>query len=513
MRILTALSLFAVLLLAWPSTAIAHAPLPPAAQDALQKGTLAAEQKQWDLALNFFGQARTLAPGAAEPLFDLGLAEANMPGRSLRAICWFRAYLALAPDAPNAHAVRDQLDKLEVSADGGAYDILKVLKQLATQVPPGSAYANEAQSAIGVLQGQMNDTVRTSVNAAGPSDVALTPAQRAQAWIDYVQGALAGPLFTDFQDTLVSAGAVAEDNGNKARTIFEQVRSQAELWLARLKEVNQQFPEQDLIARIVAQKVRQAAQAELAKELATHPEFLALAQKVNEATGIKLVLITPGTFLMGSPSGEKDRSSDEGPQTQVTLTKFYWLGATGVTQGQYQAVMGNNPSDFKNVGADAPVENVSWNDAMAFCRKLTEREKAVGRLPEGYVYTLPTEAQWEYACRAGTTGARYGNLDDIAWYFGNSGNTTHPVGQKQPNAWGLSDMIGNVWQWCSDWYGTYPGGSVSDPIGPASGPDRVRRGGSWSGTAGNCRSAIRAWLAPGYRFNFLGFRLALSSVP
>lgn len=221
---------------------------------------------------------------------------------------------------------------------------------------------------------------------------------------------------------------------------------------------------------------------------------------------LKLIWIEPGTFAMGSASGRDDERS----VTQGTLTRGYWLGQTEVTQAQWSAMMGNNPSNFK--GDDRPVEQVSWNDAMEFCRKLTERERAASRLPEGYAYTLPTEAQWEYACRAGTDGDYAGNLDAMAWYSANSGSQTHPVGQKQANPWGLRDMHGNVVEWCLDWYGRYPGGSVTDPSGPPSGSHRVYRGGGWGRDAIYCRAAFRGMLAPGVRVNFLGFRLALSSV-
>ena len=174
--------------------------------------------------------------------------------------------------------------------------------------------------------------------------------------------------------------------------------------------------------------------------------------------------------------------------------------------------MGSNPSQFK--GSDRPVEHVSYDDALEFCRKLTARERAAGRLPSGYEYTLPTEAQWEYACCAGTSGDYAGSLDSMGWYDGNSGGQTHPVAQKQPNAWGLYDMHGNVWEWCRDWYaGSLPGGTVRDPVGPSSGSFRVRRGGSWSLAASICRSANRSRFGPGRRGISLGFRLALSSVP
>ena len=226
-----------------------------------------------------------------------------------------------------------------------------------------------------------------------------------------------------------------------------------------------------------------------------------------EGVGVTLVPIAGGTFSMGSMSG----GSDEQPVTTVTLRPF-WLAKTEVTQAQWEAVMGSTSSNFR--GGQLPVENVSWDDAMEFCRKLTERERQAGRLPSGTIYTLPTEAQWEYACRAGTTGDYAGEVDAMAWYAKNSGAATHEVGTKQANAWGLHDMHGNVWEWCADWYADkLPGGSVSDFKGAASGSVRVARGGSWRSDAANCRSADRDWISPGYRNDYLGFRLALSSVP
>ncbi len=222
---------------------------------------------------------------------------------------------------------------------------------------------------------------------------------------------------------------------------------------------------------------------------------------------LEMMPIAAGRFAMGSSSGG---DNDERPVTQVTLSRPFWLGKTEVTQAQWEALTGSNPSHFK--GASLPVEKVSWDDAMAFCRKLTERERAAGRLPEGYEYTLPTEAQWEYACRAGTTGDYAGNLDAMGWYDPNSGSSTKPVSQKQANAWGLHDMHGNVWEWCLDWVGALPGGGVSDPTGPGSGSLRVYRGGCWGSTAGLCRSANRSGRTPDNRWNNLGFRVALSSV-
>jgi len=223
--------------------------------------------------------------------------------------------------------------------------------------------------------------------------------------------------------------------------------------------------------------------------------------------GVQMVFmpIAAGSYMMGSNNGD----SDEKPVHTVRLTKPFWMAKTEVTQAQYEQVMGSNPSRFK--GADLPVESVSWNDAMEFCRKLTALERQAGRLPEGFEYTLPTEAQWEYACRAGTTGDYAGNLDSMGWYSSNSGSKTHPVGTKQANAWGLYDMHGNVWEWCSDLYGSYPSGSVTDPRGASSGSNRVNRGGSWNNGASSCRSANRSWSAPAFRDRTLGFRVCLVS--
>lgn len=239
---------------------------------------------------------------------------------------------------------------------------------------------------------------------------------------------------------------------------------------------------------------------------------------ITNSIGMKLVLIPKGTFMMGSPIEEEGADNDE-EQHQVTIGKDYYLGVTEVTQGQYEKVMGTNPSYFqkrvirKSDSSMYPVEQVSWEDAVEFCKKLSDlpEEKKAGR-----VYRLPTEAEWEYACRAGSKaaysfGANSKTLGDYAWFGENSGGQIHPVGEKKANAWGLYDMHGNVWEWCSDWYGVYPKGSVSDPSGPSEGSDRVDRGGSWINGAANCRSARRSGYDPSYRYNNYGFRVALSS--
>ena len=209
----------------------------------------------------------------------------------------------------------------------------------------------------------------------------------------------------------------------------------------------------------------------------------------------------------------KDSYETEKPAHEVTLTQPYYLGKFEVTQEQYQQVMGTNPSDFK--GRDLPVENVSWDEAQEFCKKASEVAQAAGlrAQPGGLRYNvrLPTDAEWECACRAGTgttyyTGDTEADLDRAAWYYKNSGNTTHPVGQKTPNAWGAHDMHGNVWEWCADWYGDYKAEAATDPQGPAEGAGRVLRGGSWDYIPRICRAAYRFRLRPDRRGS-IGFRV------
>jgi formylglycine-generating enzyme required for sulfatase activity len=241
-------------------------------------------------------------------------------------------------------------------------------------------------------------------------------------------------------------------------------------------------------------------------------DFLAASYIAVNVNGIsfKLVNVLSGEFSMGSPSSEIGRETDEGPQHQVKISPFQ-MGETEVTQETWSAVMGNNPSWF--IGNNNPVENVSWDDAQEFIKKLN-------LLVSGGGFRLPTEAEWEYACRAGSktafangditeTDCSYdSNLDMMGWYCGNADNKTHSVAQKQPNAWGLYDMHGNVWEWCQDWKGDYSLGLVTDPTGPLSGSGRVLRGGSWLNRASYCRSAFRVSDTPSYRSSYFGFRLA-----
>ena len=238
---------------------------------------------------------------------------------------------------------------------------------------------------------------------------------------------------------------------------------------------------------------------------------------VEFAAPTNLVFIPPGTFRMGSPANEVDRIDNEGPQTAVTISRGFWMGKYEVTQREYLEGMGSNPSFFNGVQQDwpdvgtttdfgsdlnRPVEQMSWEDATNYCGVLTQRERAAGRISTNSVYRLPTEAEWEYACRAWTsTRFSYGddpgytNLTNYAWYTDNAGGTTHPVGQKLPNPWGLYDMHGNVFEWCQDWWSdSLSGGIALDPQGPATPSDNVNhvvRGGRWLSLGFRCRSAFR----------------------
>ncbi len=262
-----------------------------------------------------------------------------------------------------------------------------------------------------------------------------------------------------------------------------------------------------------------------------------LPQTVTNSVGTKLVLIQSGRFTMGSQISEEGSKEHE-TLHKVELTQPYYLGTTEVTENQWALVMGpsmitemveeRDPKTKRFIrkiekqrpnpmlGSQLPITSVSWEDAVKFCQRLSELPE---EKKEGRTYRLPTEAEWEYACRAGTSTAySFGDtatsLGDYAWFVGNSKRNNmrarYPVGTKKPNAWGLYDMHGNVWEWCSDWYGPYPEGFVNDPQGPSKGSVHVRRGGSWDCLAPDCRSAFRFGLDQYYRDNDFGFRIALS---
>ena len=285
---------------------------------------------------------------------------------------------------------------------------------------------------------------------------------------------------------------------------------------------------------------------------------------------IAMEWIPAGTFTMGSSITEVGRKKDEGPETVVTLTTGYWLGKTELTVGMWKGLtdetvrehvttmlhdenvydfgtskktlngfmnfnIGDEDKIMPNENDSMPMYFVSWDNAMEMCKNLTASEKAKGRLTAGYEYTLPTEAQWEYACRAGTTTETFAGqivmdgktaavLNEYAWYvannainyqgrkLGKSGGGPRNTGEKKPNQWGLQDMSGNIWEWCRDWYGPHPGGAVTDPTGPANGIGRVNKGGSFGNGARECRSATRASNPQPEKSAYRGFRMALCAV-
>jgi formylglycine-generating enzyme required for sulfatase activity len=217
----------------------------------------------------------------------------------------------------------------------------------------------------------------------------------------------------------------------------------------------------------------------------------------SPATGAQFVLIPPGTFM----EGEEGSASSH----RITISSPFYMQTTEVTQGQWKKIMGSNPSRFMECGDGCPVENVSWFMAQAFIRKLNQAEKT-------NKYRLPTEAEWEYSCRAGmktkySFGDGVDGLPDYAWYNKNSAGRMHPVARKKPNAWGLYDMHGNAWEWCTDWQDDYPAGAATDPKGPVSGQHRVMRGGSWANNSTTLTCAFRGQEYPVIRISDIGFRL------
>lgn len=245
----------------------------------------------------------------------------------------------------------------------------------------------------------------------------------------------------------------------------------------------------------VAPRVRERQQAIAVAATTAEPSMGQIEPneiKTNPIDGQPYVWIPPGKFRMGCSPGDAECHRDERPAHKVTITRGFWIGQTPITQAAWTRVMGENPSHFK--GEDRPVEQMSWEDAKKFCEKAGMR--------------LPTEAEWEYAARGGSGEVRYGALEEIAWCSGNSGNQTHPVGKKKPNAWGLHDMLGNVWEWVNDWYGEYGAGAATDPPGPASGEHKVVRGGSWSDDPDVIRVSDRVGGEPSNRGNYIGFRCA-----
>ncbi len=325
----------------------------------------------------------------------------------------------------------------------------------------------------------------------------------ATAWAD--TKAKVQLFLTDAKNNLLSYGerCGAADSALELLSAISSSPSMSYLSIADISEIANLKSEISNLKSEISSLKSKIVQIPVGFEMLKEPaaDTSGLPQEIkHKVTGIELVYVAPGEFMMGSPFNEENRGNDE-TQHRVKLTKGYYIGKYEVTQGQYESVTGSNPSNFKASGKDAPVETVSWDDCQAFCRKL------------GSGFRLPTEAEWEYAARGGNWGKGFvysgsNNLDEVAWYVKNSGNKMHQCGQKKANELGIYDMSGNVWEWCADWYGDYPAGSVTDPTG-GSGSSRVNRGGCWPGYALYCRSARRHWLTPVLRWVDLGFRLAM----
>ncbi len=343
--------------------------------------------------------------------------------------------------------------------------------------------------------------------------------------LEYQQAVQNTYLPSDFEPDAISD--IVTQFPERSKPLVEQAESHRSSRLAREEKEKEELEKKVASFLRTGEKIN--ARVILRKLIAKYPQSVTYRQELEkimpeagEAMSVtlpgggqlQLAWIPSGSFMMGSPSSESGRDSDEGPRHSVTISHGFYMGKYEVTQAQWQAIMGNNPSHFK--GANLPVETVSWNDVQDFIKRLNQKT--------GLHFRLPTEAEWEYACRGGTvTAFCYGNSlsADMANFDGyypyNAGKGTYrekttPVGSFQPNQWGLYDMHGNVWEWCSDWYDSdyYKNSPSTDPTGPSSGVVRVDRGGSWINYAQVCRSATRDRDVPSYRSNLLGFRLILA---
>ena len=456
---------------------------------AMQRGMLAVDAQSWTLAAQYFEQARKADPGSPEVLKNLALATDHMGGRELPTLAWFQAFLATEPDAPTAATVRQRILALEVDVEAKLFALFQTAEETARMI----ADADEKSARI--------------------KDIA-----RMQAELKRIVGQVEGS--EDGQKPGQTASMKAENIGEWTR--------RAHYWREKQVIVNFDGFLRGQQGRSPAEATKVLVEAAGELKFAVFLAWYAPREYLLNSIGMKLKLIPAGEFMMGSPDSEKSRSSDEGPVHRVKITKPFYLGVYEVTQTQYEQVMGKNPSFFSNTGRGKekvtgrdtdqfPVESVSWDDAMEFCRKLSARE--------GKTYCLPTEAQWEYACRAGTTTSfHFGSMlngreanSDGSYPYGTETKgpylkCTTTVGSYSANAFGLYDMHGNVREWCADWhdFDYYEKSPSTDPAGPSSGDDRVLRGGGWFGFAWRCRSANRFRDTPADRFDYLGFRVALA---
>ena len=349
-------------------------------------------------------------------------------------------------------------------------EVTQRLAQVVQQVDAAVQGVEEAQSTLDTLQQGTNERLAALQSQLEPA----IAAQQAEA---RRLGQLEDQVFTAITRQQAATQRLT-DLAEQVESVMQELReARVELDAAR----------QEIAALAAAPPAAAAAAAEPSKTWAN-------------TLGMAFVLIPAGSFEMGSESGD----ADEQPVQPVTIDKPFYVGQFEVTQAQWHAVMENDPSQFTD-DPNRPVESVSWNDAQEFIAKLNTMEP-------GATYRLPTEAEWEYAARAGSTaayafGGDAAQLDAYAWYADNAGNTTHPVGEKQPNAWGVHAMHGGVWEWVQDRYGPYPSETVTESVGPPPGNRRVIRGGSWLSPAEDCRAASRSHAHPTFRGANVGFRL------
>ncbi|HEY0967238.1 MAG TPA: formylglycine-generating enzyme family protein [Opitutaceae bacterium] len=343
---------------------------------------------------------------------------------------------------------------------------------------------------VGFLAGCVVTEAHAQTKAAAPMAIKLTTAQRSQ-WT-YLQGLLR--KFSEATDR-GSREVIANEYLTNSRGFREVFPADHEYWLGRARMAL--FLNED--------KAGREAAAMMAKINSPTPVVQVLVAQfrqrgwlkdgseksrlggdfVIQALELQMVYVEPGTFVMGSTF-----APNEGPLTKVTITHPFWFGKYEITRRHWRTVMGSDFNDGEEPGL--PKVGVSWLEAMGFCERLTNFERAAGRIPAGYAFTLPTEAQWEYACRAGSDADMVSDLSDVAWFADNSGGRLHPIGEKTPNAWGIGNMLGNASEWCLDYYAdNLPGGEQIDPQGPTSGTLRAVRGGNFGSPAANCRPAKR----------------------
>jgi formylglycine-generating enzyme required for sulfatase activity len=419
-----------------------------------------------------------------------------------------------------------------VSISGGgvavlqaALDLPAVVHVVSVTPSPAAVYVNGQETGTAPGQFEVPAGVGTNVELRSPGYLSWTQTVTVEAGgLESISGITLVALPSTLQLTAnVQGGEIVVDGAVVGRTIMNRMVS-LELPAGtrrvsvRLEGFDEYRSEVTLAPGATQSLTATLSATPAAPPVVNPPPVVNSPPVAAQPNTSGFVYIAPGTFTMGSPRNEEGRSQDE-TQHQVTLTRGFYLQATEVTQGEWQRVMGNNPSSFSSCGIDCPVEQVSWLDAVGYANALSRADgysecydssgnvRGGGSIYACTGYRLPTEAEWEYAARAGSTGAQYGMLDQIGWYFVNSSDQTHRVGERQANAWGLYDMLGNVWEWTHDWYAFYRG-SVSDPMGPATGSYRGFRGGGWGDGASSVRSSARGSYGPSDLSRDVGFRLA-----